>query len=291
MGAISPTRMVLRCALKAAARKAANRTQSDHAHAPPPGDHQQRGRHPQKGEFVQGKPRRARPLEQVPGEAARAVIEQHLQNTKSIGIDARKQRRERAHDADAARVGGALPERFGGIRSQDQPSQEKSAVAIRPDQKERRQQPQPASIFQNRDGRGEQQKGDQVRPVEREPYGHGGGCAGRPQRSIESPTAPPCHQADQSAHRGEQQRAKQHHAAKARDAPDDIEERLRQPLVRQVEVAGDGLAGIRFARAGGSEREGIGHGQRVLLRDVLPGLEMPPEVGVGDFGREQAKQK
>ena len=64
----------------------------------------------------------------------------------------------------------------------------------------------------------------------------------------------------------------QHDASEAGGAIDGVEDHLRQPLVREVEVARAGFAGIGVARAGGGPGERVGDGKRVLLRDVLAGV-------------------
>jgi hypothetical protein len=36
------------------------------------------------------------------------------------------------------------------------------------------------------------------------------------------------------------------------------------------------------------KRKGIGNGQRVLLEDILAGLEVPPKIRVGDLSAKEA---
>jgi hypothetical protein len=54
--------------------------------------------------------------------------------------------------------------------------------------------------------------------------------------------------------------------------------------VGQIEMPRDGFAGVGFARARSGKREGIGHGQRAILHDILAGLEVPPEIGIVNLG-------
>jgi hypothetical protein len=162
-------------------------------------------------------------------------------------------------------------------------------VAVGPDEKQRRQKPEPAAILEDRDGGGQQQKGDEVRTVEGERDGHAGRRAGRRQRAVKTAAAPPRHQAGEGAESRQQEGAQQHHAGKPGGAPDQIEQHLGQPFVGQVEMPRDGLAGIGLAGAGGGEGEGIGRWEPVILYDVLAGPEVPPEIGVVNLGREPAQ--
>src|SRR5439155_3442775 len=50
------------------------------------------------------------------------------------------------------------------------------------------------------------------------------------------------------------------------------------------------FAWVRDRICGGGVSEGIGDRQGVMLDDVLTGLEVPPEVGVGGGSREEAEQ-
>jgi len=54
--------------------------------------------------------------------------------------------------------------------------------------------------------------------------------------------------------------------------------------VREIEVAHTRLTGIRRRIQGGTKGKRIRNRKRVALDDILTGLQMPPKIGIGDFG-------
>ena len=101
----------------------------------------------------------------------------------------------------------------------------------------------------------------------------------------------PGHPAGARAQNREQQRLPQDHRAEAAGAVDQVPDRLRQPFVSEVEAAGGGLIGGDRRGGGRGVGERIGRGQAMLGNDVLAGLQVPPEIGVDDFGAEQPQQQ
>ena len=60
--------------------------------------------------------------------------------------------------------------------------------------------------------------------------------------------------------------------------------------MRQIEALRNGLAGIGGLHEGRGVSEGIGIWKAMLRDDVLAGLEVPPDVGIGDIARCQREQ-
>ena len=164
-------------------------------------------------------------------------------------------------------------------------------MAVGPNDEQRRQQPQRAAEFEDGHGRGEQQPGEKIGTVEGEGLRHGGGreCGG--ERSIEAGAPAPRKQSDQPAERGQRDGSRRHDGRDAAGAPHGVEDDLRQPFVGQVELARAGFAGIGVARAGGGPGKRVGDGKRMLLHDVLAGEEVPPEIGIVDFPREETQHQ
>ena len=61
--------------------------------------------------------------------------------------------------------------------------------------------------------------------------------------------------------------------------------------MRQVEAAGDLLARISRRRAGGGVGERIGHRKAMLSDNEAAGGQMPPRVGISQFGGEKAGEQ
>ena len=59
----------------------------------------------------------------------------------------------------------------------------------------------------------------------------------------------------------------------------------------EIEAFRARLSGIGGRRERRREGEGIGNGKAVLCDDIAPGGEVPPRIGVGQFGGEQAEEK
>jgi len=84
---------------------------------------------------------------------------------------------------------------------QHNPAQQEAAVAIRPDQKQKRQQPQPPAQFQNHHRQREEHIREKLRPVKREWNRHGSGNETGQPGAIQHTRAPPRHQSGQPAER------------------------------------------------------------------------------------------
>ena len=138
----------------------------------------------------------------------------------------------------------------------------------------------PAPVLQYRHGKCQQQKGDEIRTIECEWDGHSGSRTGRRQRPVEASAPPPCDEPDKSAEARQQQGAEHDYPCETAGAPDCIEQHLRQPLVGQVEPACDRFARVSFTRSRSGERKWIGHGEGVMLRNILACFQVPPEIGV-----------
>jgi len=177
---------------------------------------------------------------------------------------------------------------FGTIRRQYDPAEEEAAVAVPPDQEQWREQPQAAARFHDRDGEREEEIGEELRPIEREGHRDGGsGETGDP-CAMKAAGATPGPAGGQSAERGQQQGAQQHDRGKPAQPVRAVEKQLRQPLVGKVEMPHDVFAGVSEGSGGGGVSKWIGNGQRVRAGDVLAGFEVPPEIGIANFGRQQA---
>ena len=163
-------------------------------------------------------------------------------------------------------------------------------MTVGPHHREQRQQPQFPAGFQNGDEEPGHEERDQRRPVHAELGGDGGGSQRGHQAIIEISRAARGYQSSEAAKTGQQQSLEKHDSREAGRAVDRIHNHLRQPFVREVEVAYLLLARVHRLTQIGGERERIGDGQGTVLNDVLAGFEMPPEIGIGDFGGEQAGQ-
>ena len=82
---------------------------------------------------------------------------------------------------------------LGAVGSHRHPAQEEAAMAVRPDQKHRRQQPQMAAALQNEECHSQQEVGDQIGPVFDEERGHRGNRERRADGAVK-PAAAPVHQ-------------------------------------------------------------------------------------------------
>ena len=163
-------------------------------------------------------------------------------------------------------------------------------MTVGPDEEQRGKQPQPPSRFQHRHGRREPNERHQKRPalLKMERHTRRGERGRKTEDEVRGSVKD--HPADQRAKADEQHRTRENEPGKPGSGVDQVHSTLRQPLVREIEVSGDLLAGAGSAHpAGVGER--IGNGQRASLESVLPGLEMQPDVGIANFAREQREQK
>ena len=164
-------------------------------------------------------------------------------------------------------------------------------MTVCPYGKQGRQQPQTAAEFENGHRHREQQPGEKIRTVQREPLRHAGGrqCGG--DRSVNAAAPAERNQPGECAKRGQRDRPGRHDRRASAHLPDGVEDHLRQPLVRQVEPARPRFSRINVMRRGGGPRKRVGEGKCVLLHDVLAGAQVPPEIGIVHFSREEPEQQ
>ena len=239
--------------------------------------------------------RRLLPLVERADQAALLVGQQDVEAEESVGVEKRRRHTDGGHQPEAPFAGLGLaspapPQGVRAISSQHHETHEKPAVAVGPEQKQRRQQPHPAPVFQNQDGGGDQHVRDLVRAVGTEIRCDEAGDEGRRQGAIEALRAAPGPEPHQGAEGGHQQGAQEHHAAETAGGVGQVDDGLPQPRVRQVEGAHGFLAGQRLAQVGG-ETERIGYRNLVVLDHVLAGFQVQPSIGVSHFGGEAGHQK
>ncbi len=171
------------------------------------------------------------------------------------------------------------------------PAHEVAAVAIGPEDEDRDERPHPAAAFQNRHGDGQQNKGDEEGPALLEVDGHRAGGQRAGEAAIEAGGAPPHHQPHERAEGEEEEGPQEDQSGEAGGRVDDVHEDLRQPLMRQVEVACLG-----FVRVGGAVQiagvgEGVGHGERAGFESVAARHQVKPDIGVAHFAGKPGKKQ
>ena len=162
-------------------------------------------------------------------------------------------------------------------------------MTIGPQQFERRKGPQESIGIEDADEQSRHEEGKQSRAIGREIDSERSSGESGTDAEVEVGAARG-QEPGQSTEGGQQRRADQDDPRETSRPIDAIKERLRQPLVREIEMADAGLARIGGRIQGGAEGEWIGNWKGVALNDILAGLQMPPEIGVGDFGAEEADQ-
>ena len=171
----------------------------------------------------------------------------------------------------------------GRISHQHHPSQYEPAMAVCPSDRQQRQRPPAPPEFQQRHEHRHTEKTDHPRTIGRERRHYRGRRARRRNARTKAAGQSPRQISCQPTHRRQQQHPDDHDARKARSGIHGVHQDLAQPLVRQVEPLHLRLVRV-FCLRGICER--IRNRKRAVLRDVLPGLQMPPEIRVRNLGSE-----
>ena len=235
------------------------------------------------------------PFEIARLDRAAAIIQHDFDDAETVGIDRRRDEAGRGDQPQFAlafdgTLAQTLDQRFAAVDAEHRPAHEVSAVQVGPQQKNRGQRPHVTAAFEDRHRHREQNERHQERAallkIDRDRAG--GHC--RADRAQKASIAPPDHQTDQPAEYDQQQRARKHQPGETGGRVNQIHDDLRQPFVRQVEVAGLGFAGVGAGEiAGVAER--VGDGERVGFERVAAGHQVEPDVGVGDLAGEPGEQQ
>ncbi len=164
-------------------------------------------------------------------------------------------------------------------------------MAVRPHQHQCGQPPDTAGVFPYSDKQRDEDVAQDAGPV----VGELDEQAGGGKRGGDSPEPRPGplarYQARKATEHGQQQPLPQHDRTQSAGSFNQIPDRLRQPLMREVEAARSGFPGVGGFHLRGRVRERIGYRQTMLGDDVAAGRQMPPCVGVAKLGGETAHQE
>lgn len=226
---------------------------------------------------------------------ALAIERGHAEGFEEIGIQRRDGDRDGGDEEQFAIFGGefgaAEEDGVGAIDAEDDPAEEEAAVGIGPEEEHGREKPHVAAVFENGEGGGGEEEGEQERTVGDVAVGDGGGGNGGGDGPIKAVRAAEGDEAGERADADEHEGAEGDEAGEAAGGVGEIEDDLGEPLMGEVEVADHGLVGVGRAGVFGGEGEGVGVGEMAGLEDVLAGFEVPPGVAIGDFGAEPDEEE